>query len=1811
MNKDLDERLVPNGQYRDAMNIQIRTTDGDAAGTVQNIQGNTPFMYANSSTFTTNKSKVIGSIADEKNNKAYFLVAAPEFNIPNTAVNSQTLWIDSIVEVDDLGFNKVVVRDLFAVNVTQALASLTATADTNSITISSSYNTIFQPNMRIQLYASNGTALLTSNTKILTVSGTTITVDKKIPTAINSGTCSLVKAWKPKTLGFSQEHRITGLNIIDDFLFFTDGRTEPKKVNIRRSIDGTEQAAGDFTSTSSTNTKLHLDHQAGGGSKPITDFESDHEGSLLEEHITVVRKAPRSAPNIDMSSSSRTGTTTFNIPVKDFSTINVNDYTNVVTDTQGIAIFTGDILNLECLNDTDGSPSIVRVKVIQTSVPGTGAYSLLPSNANIHTVQVLSIPSSIASTHTQWVATLDKPKPIFELKFPRFGYRYKYNDGEYSSFSPFSEIAFLPGEFDYESKKGFNLGMVNNLRELKVTNFLPDKSIRPDDIEAVDILYKSTDSPNIYVVKTINRDFDPEWQTITSVGNGEVKITSDMIYKVLPSDQILRSWDNVPRFAKAQEIVGNRLVYGNYTQGYDTNFSPGLDLSMESNSITTFLTPEKSIKSLRSYKFGAVYGDKYGRETPVISTGNRSYVTSDNSILEFSDSMIVPKSDAVKVNNFSIQQRWEIGNVSKATFPNWVDYVKYYVKETSSEYYNLLMDRWYDASDGNVWISFASADRNKVDEETYLILKTENGSNNFVDEEARYKVIAISNEAPDFIKIDQRRIGDLIVDGDDSEYIAASGYEVNIVAKREFIIDDNTFFQNFEFKGTPVVRIRAESRSSVDVVLNRAYTSYQKVTKVSPSTTQDSVGTFNIQFSFGDEAKFVNYFIDTLDYADVNAATNETTGIRYFFEFKDNVVENKPEFDGRFFVKVERDNILDEKILGLGNASILYAPTESFKIGYIDTNTYNHPSNSDSNLYGTGISNEFNSGNYNWNGFNVSDLGANVASRFATTTYKNATREYWEKYRLEASTPIFIDAADAAAVFEFTPSFTTTNPQNLALQLFTAEEYTAISNDEFPVDGLKRGFARSGSASEGTFDRLYFGKHLCKATNTLNIDFNENPSIGGGTAAAVDDFGTSQENFRNLMSTPGTYFRFKNDINPSSVYIVVPNGQGDADMVKNYHNADNSITLDPDLNTSGGINVFNTSQHRAMFYTTFRKVNLNGQQTNDGIDFVDWDPRGSIKHDGESFVDIEILQRIDTFNQNNSISTKSAIWETEPKESIDLDVYYEASNAIPVVLRSLAHTVEFAPTNSTIKVFTEGVEQTVTNSPFTVSKVYNGALQIKDSTGTLVTSGIDLEDELEFTHANGVKTRAKVESFLTTDIESNGMVETSVTATGYYKLHIYVHNNRVTLPWSNCFTFGNGVESNRIRDDFNATFIDNGVNASSVLTEYGREDITNGLIYSGIYNSNSNVNNLNEFNVANRITKEINPSYGSIQALKTRDTDLITFTEDKVLRILANKDALFNADGNTNVTSSDNVLGQAVPYVGDYGISKNPESLATDQFRMYFTDKQRGAVLRLSRDGLTPISNVGMKTYFRNNLKKTIDLVGSFDTVAGEYNVAINYKPEFRETNTTASFNEAGKGWVSFKSFVPDSGVSMSGEYYTSNEHIIYKHHVDVDHSGDTVGRNKFYGASIVNSYIDFIFNDIPGSVKNFKTISYEGSQGYKLSINNKEATDAAGNAATYNDDSFAAVTSSYDADAEIKGWKITSVSTDLQEGKVIDFSGKEGKWYGNIVGDFDVSNTSPHTFTVKADPSEISTQGLGVPNSIVYSDGLAGTHNLIIEGGG
>jgi len=72
MNKDLDERLVPNGQYRDAMNIQVSTSEESEVGTAQNILGNS--LVAGQG-FIPLDSSCVGSIADEKNDKLYYFVA--------------------------------------------------------------------------------------------------------------------------------------------------------------------------------------------------------------------------------------------------------------------------------------------------------------------------------------------------------------------------------------------------------------------------------------------------------------------------------------------------------------------------------------------------------------------------------------------------------------------------------------------------------------------------------------------------------------------------------------------------------------------------------------------------------------------------------------------------------------------------------------------------------------------------------------------------------------------------------------------------------------------------------------------------------------------------------------------------------------------------------------------------------------------------------------------------------------------------------------------------------------------------------------------------------------------------------------------------------------------------------------------------------------------------------------------------------------------------------------------------------------------------------------------------------------------------------------------------------------------------------------------------------------------------------------------------------------------------------------------------------------------------------------------------------
>ena len=215
----------------------------------------------------------------------------------------------------------------------------------------------------------------------------------------------------------------------------------------------------------------------------------------------------------------------------------------------------------------------------------------------------------------------------------------------------------------------------------------------------------------------------------------------------------------------------------------------------------------------------------------------------------------------------------------------------------------------------------------------------------------------------------------------------------------------------------------------------------------------------------------------------------------------------------------------------------------------------------------------------------------------------------------------------------------------------------------------------------------------------------------------------------------------------------------------------------------------------------------------------------------------------------------------------------------------------------------------------------------------------------------------------------------------------------VTLNYFNCFGYPNGIEEINIQGDFNQVSLPQGIRFSTVNEEYRRRNQIANLIFSGIFNDDINLNRFNQFDIGLDIEHEIDIANGSIQHLHFRDTNLIVFQEDKVINIPINKNLIQTAGGTEQLTTSSDFFGTERAYTGEYGISQNPESFATYGNRMYFTDKNRGVMLRLSNNGITEISKNGVESYFRENISKAGLVQGMYDDFHDQYICALRNRP--------------------------------------------------------------------------------------------------------------------------------------------------------------------------------------------------------------------------
>lgn len=260
MEKDLDERIVPSGQYREALNISVATSEDSDVGAAQNILGNIKVTEAiQSRTMTMGEEYAKEGINnDEPANFHVAEVIDPLtdmlYRFIHTASVKQGIWMDRIIEfdtqatLDTLWHDKesAVMVDIFKVTDTiDTHHYICSDSNKSKISILSNINQV-RWGMKVV-----GPDLEDPNPnwadgdvtveEVDYINGW-ITLNKAIYGGVNgAGDGQPVTFYGDRNLSFGDTNNIkniTGINIIDGMIFWTDNFSEPKKVNIERSKEG-------------------------------------------------------------------------------------------------------------------------------------------------------------------------------------------------------------------------------------------------------------------------------------------------------------------------------------------------------------------------------------------------------------------------------------------------------------------------------------------------------------------------------------------------------------------------------------------------------------------------------------------------------------------------------------------------------------------------------------------------------------------------------------------------------------------------------------------------------------------------------------------------------------------------------------------------------------------------------------------------------------------------------------------------------------------------------------------------------------------------------------------------------------------------------------------------------------------------------------------------------------------------------------------------------------------------------------------------------------------------------------------------------------------------------------------------------------------------------------------------------------------------------------------------------------------------------------------------------------------------------------
>jgi len=198
------------------------------------------------------------------------------------------------------------------------------------------------------------------------------------------------------------------------------------------------------------------------------------------------------------------------------------------------------------------------------------------------------------------------------------------------------------------------------------------------------------------------------------------------------------------------------------------------------------------------------------------------------------------------------------------------------------------------------------------------------------------------------------------------------------------------------------------------------------------------------------------------------------------------------------------------------------------------------------------------------------------------------------------------------------------------------------------------------------------------------------------------------------------------------------------------------------------------------------------------------------------------------------------------------------------------------------------------------------------------------------------------------------------------------------------------IESNEVSDFFTSSNTSIG-RPITIVPDAKLVYRSGSVTYSDPFLIDIQTNGLSSFNPTLANFYDLNYIHGSVRYMHNRD-DSVIFLQDKKCGVFpVNRNLVEYADGAQSLTVSTNVVGVPQYYQGEFGVNNNPESVAVEGGRLYFADIRNGKVVRISRDGITLISEQGMDSYFKDKFANIVKyasvkrVIGGVDLENGEY----------------------------------------------------------------------------------------------------------------------------------------------------------------------------------------------------------------------------------